>query len=209
MEFIDYLKTPTQFTHLGARIPKVVGVKDSHMHWTQRFTHALDTETHTCTGHRDSHMHWTETQTCTGHRDSHMHWTQRLTHALDTETHTCTGHRDSHMHWTQRLAHALDTETHTCTGHRDSHSLSLSHLPPPTSGCSPVWTTRNWQDLAGQGSGRGGKCAFHLHRRLRFCGDVCRLVTNTRTLVQTYLCSQHSITPPPPQHPCNSHPSTY
>ena len=72
MEFIDYLKTPTQFTHLGARIPKVVGVKDSHMHWTQRFTHALDTETHTCTGHRDSHMHWT----------------QRLTHALDTETHT-------------------------------------------------------------------------------------------------------------------------
>lgn len=26
MEFIDYLKTPTQFTHLGARIPKVVGL---------------------------------------------------------------------------------------------------------------------------------------------------------------------------------------
>ena len=23
MEFIDYLKSPTQFTHLGARIPKV------------------------------------------------------------------------------------------------------------------------------------------------------------------------------------------
>ena len=82
MEFIDYLKTPTQFTHLGARIPKVVSLKDSHMHWTQRLTHALDTETNTCTGHRDSHMHWT----------------QRLAHALDTETHTCTGHSDSHMH---------------------------------------------------------------------------------------------------------------
>ena len=32
MEFIDYLKTPTQFTHLGARIPKVVGLLQDAEH---------------------------------------------------------------------------------------------------------------------------------------------------------------------------------
>ena len=88
-------------------------------------------------------------------------------------------------------------------------SLSLSHLPRPISGCSPVWTTRNWQDLAGQGSGRGGKCAFHLNRRLRFCGDVCRLVTNTHTCtyVRTSAASTQPL-PTPSTHATPTHPPT-